>query len=138
VDKATETYDNTQGPCRTARQDRGLRAFLSGAAAEQIVEREYQARGARLLERRWRGQSGEIDMILQDGPAVVFCEVKKARNFDTAMSRLGMAQIQRIHEAAAEYLANVPDGQLAQVRFDLAVVNETGQSEIHENAFGHF
>ncbi len=130
--------DTPQGACTTSRQDRGRRAFLSGAAAEQIVERLYQARGIEILENRWRGQSGEIDMILQDGPAVVFCEVKKARDFDTAMSRLGMPQIQRIHGAAAEYLATVPDGQLAQVRFDLAVVNDTGQSEIHENAFGHF
>lgn len=128
----------TQGACATARQDRGRQAFLSGAAAEQIVERLYQARGIQILENRWRGQSGEIDMILQDGPAVVFCEVKKARDFDTAMSRLRISQIQRIHGAAAEYLATVPEGQLAQVRFDLAVVDETGQSEIHENAFGHF
>lgn len=134
----SEIAENTQSPCRTARQDRGRRAFLSGAAAERIVERQYQARGVQLLETRWRGQSGEIDMILQDGPAVVFCEVKKARDFDTAMSRLRLPQIQRIHGAAAEYLANVPDGQLAQVRFDLAVVDETGQSEIHDNAFGHF
>lgn len=127
-----------QGICQTARQDRGRRAFLSGAAAEHIVERLYQARGVHVLESRWRGQSGEIDMILQDGPEVVFCEVKKARDFDTAMSRLRMPQIQRIHGAAAEYLATVPDGQLAQVRFDLAIVDATGQAQIHENAFGHF
>ena len=129
---------HAQGVCKTARRERGKRAYLSGMAAEKIVAGAYDARGADLLEMRWRGRSGEIDMILQDGAEIVFCEVKKARDFDTAMARLRPTQIQRIHGAAAEYLANVPAGQLAEVRFDLAVVDETGRAEIIENAFGHF
>ena len=133
-----KTTKTVQTPHAIARQDRGRRAFLSGAAAEHIIERIYQARGAQVLETRWRGQGGEIDMIFQDGPEVVFCEVKKARDFDTALSRLRPQQIQRIHDAAAEYLATVPDGQLAQVRFDLAIVDATGHAQIPENAFGHF
>lgn len=120
------------------RRARGQRAYLSGAAAEEIVARAYDRRGTDLLETRWRGRAGEIDMILQDGSEIVFCEVKKARCFDTAMARLRPAQMQRIHRAASEYLAHVPQGQLAEVRFDLAVVDETGRSEIMENAFGHF
>jgi len=133
-----KTIETMQTQHAIARQDRGRRAFLSGAAAEHIIERIYQARGAQVLESRWRGQGGEVDMILQDGLEVVFCEVKKARDFDTALSRLRPQQIQRIHDAAAEYLATVPNGQLAQVRFDLAIVDATGYAQIHENAFGHF
>ena len=120
------------------RRARGKTAYFSGLAAEQTVERAYRDIGAKVLETRWRGQGGEIDMILQQGNEIVFCEVKKAQSFDEAISRLRPAQMQRIHASASEYLVNVPAGQLTEVRFDLAVVDETGRAEILRNAFSHF
>jgi len=121
-----------------ARQNRGLRSWLAGAAAEKIVALAYDRRGIDLLETRWRGLGGEIDLILRDGPEIVFCEVKAARSTQEAIQRLRPAQMRRIHAAAAEYLGLVPEGQLAQVRFDLAVVDGMGRADIIENAFGHF
>mgnify|MGYP003133815594 FL=1 len=123
---------------RRQRADRGLRAWQSGMAAERSVAACYDRRGADLLETRWRGEGGEIDLILREGAVIVFCEVKAARSFDAAIARLRPAQVRRIHAAAAEYLGNVPAGQLAEVRFDLAVVDQRGATEIIENAFGHF
>lgn len=121
-----------------ARRDRGRRAWQAGVAAERAVATCYDRRGADLLETRWRGKSGEIDLILRDGAEIVFCEVKAARTADEAIARLRPAQMRRIHRAASEYLAHVPEGQLALVRFDLAVVDGSGQPQIIENAFGHF
>jgi putative endonuclease len=129
--------DENNGPV-TSRRRRGKAAYLSGVAAEDIVAKAYRLLGARLLESRWRGQAGEIDMILRHDHEIVFCEVKKARSFDAAIARLRPDQMQRIHVAASEYLAQVPTGQLTEVRFDLAVVDETGQAKIFQNAFGHF
>lgn len=123
---------------RRQRADRGLRAWQSGMAAERSVAACYDRRGADLLETRWRGEGGEIDLILREGAVIVFCEVKAARSFDAAIARLRPAQVRRIHAAAAEYLGHVPAGQLAEVRFDLAVVDQRGATEIIENAFGHF
>lgn len=121
-----------------AKRRRGKRAYLSGLGGEEAVAREYDRRGADLLETRWRGQAGEIDLIfLQDG-VYVFCEVKKARCFDAAADRLRPDQMQRIHVAASEYLVNTPDGQLSEVRFDLALVDGRGQVEIRDGAFSHF
>lgn len=100
--------------------------------------RSYAAQGALLLENRWRGESGEIDLILRAQGSYVFCEVKRAATFDLAMQRLGVAQMQRIHLAASEYLGQTPEGQLAPVRFDLAVVDGAGALRILQNAFGHF
>ena len=94
-------------------------------------------RGFDLLESRWRGQSGEIDLIFSDAGVLVFVEVKKARNFDAAAQQLRPAQAQRIHLAACEYLANAPDGQLSDMRFDLALVNAGGDIDIREGAFSH-
>jgi putative endonuclease len=121
-----------------ARGDAGLRAYLSGESAEAGVVRAYQERNAVVLEQRWRGEGGEIDLIVREGDTFVFIEVKKARSFDQAISRLRPAQMLRIHAAASEYLAFAPEGQLSNVRFDLAAVDGAGQIRIIENAFGHF
>lgn len=117
---------------------RGSRAYHKGAAAEKSVARTYDRRGADLLETRWRGAGGEIDLIFLEGGVHVFCEVKAGASVEVAMARLRPAQMQRIHIAAAEYLGQTPAGQLSEVRFDLAVVDEQGVVTVLENAFGHF
>jgi len=120
------------------RQDRGRRAYLSGRDAEAGVIRVYAAQGVLLLKTRWRGQSGEIDLILRAADTFVFCEVKKAATFDLAMQRLSTRQMQRVCSAASEYLGFTLEGQLAPVRFDLAIVDGAGAVRILQNAFGHF
>ena len=120
-----------------ARRDRGRRAYLTGEAAEKSVVRVYKGRGAELLETRWRGQSGEIDLIFLCNGVYVFCEVKAAPTIEAAVLRLRPVQIRRIHLAASEYLGRTPAGQLSEVRFDLAACEASGRVEITENAFGH-
>ncbi len=125
-------------PLRPTRQGRGLRAYLSGASAESAVARHCMRQGYDLLAEPWQGRGGEIDLILKDGEIFVFCEVKKARSFESALNSLREAQMQRIHAAASEYLEHTPKGQLSDVRFDLALVNVAGEIRIVENAFSHF
>lgn len=120
------------------RRRRGRRSYLSGLSAEQAVARAYRARGAKLLETRWRGRGGEIDLIFDEGGVIVFCEVKQARSFDEAMTRLRPAQMRRIHATGSEYLEFAPQGQLSQVRFDLAVVDAQGRVDVREGLFSHF
>jgi putative endonuclease len=119
-----------------ARRDRGLCAHYAGLAAEDCVARDYARRGAGIAHRRWRGRSGEIDLVARDGAAVVFVEVKKARSFEAAALRLGARQIARLCSAAAEFLGGEPAGQLTECRFDLALVDGQGGVRIVENAFG--
>lgn len=114
---------------------RGKRADLSGRAAEASVERHYARSGCPVADRRWRGESGEIDLVTQEGDGLVFVEVKKARSFAEAAERLSCRQIERIVGAASEYLAKMPLGQLTPVRFDLAVVDGAGRVQVLENAF---
>ncbi|CUX80326.1 MAG: putative endonuclease [Roseibaca calidilacus] len=110
------------------------RNHYAGLAAEDSVLRDYTARGYRLLERRYRGRGGEIDLVLGLGDEVIFVEVKKSRSFDAARARLGQRQIARVFAAAAEFLGGQPNGQLTQTRFDLALVNTQGDVAIMENA----
>ena len=117
-----------------ARQARGLNAHLAGDAAERSVERIYLDRGYHLAARRWRGKAGEIDLIFRDADGCVFVEVKKSRSFDHAALRISAAQTQRIFDAASEFVANEPTGQLTNMRFDAALVNGTSEIQILENA----
>lgn len=125
-------------PVLSRRQARGLQAWLSGQAAEDSVARHYEARGVRVLARRWRGESGEIDLVLRAPDTYVFCEVKRAASFDAALARLRRGQLERIYHAASEYIGLTPEGQLAPVRFDVAAVDGTGAVHMVEAAFGHF
>ena len=124
--------------CNRARQEAGKRADLSGRAAEERVSATYERLGFDLIESRWRGQGGEIDLIFNQGDLLVFTEVKKARDVDAAIRSLRPAQMRRIHLAASEYLGQTQNGQLSDVRFDLAMMDGAGQVQIMESAFSHF
>ena len=116
----------------------GSVGYHAGLVAEDIVAQDYLRRDNAIAARRWRGKSGEIDLIARDGETVVFVEVKKSRSFALASGRLGRQQMDRICASASEFLAGEPKGQLTDVRFDLAMVNGSGAIQIIENAFMEF
>ena len=126
-------------PARTdARHLRGRTACLSGAAAEECVARDYERRGFTVARRRWRGGGGEIDLILRDGDALVFVEVKQSRSFERAAERLSPAQMRRICRSAEVFLGSEPTGSLTEMRFDVALMDGRGEIRVIENAFGQF
>jgi putative endonuclease len=47
-----------------------------GAYGESLAARLLTEEGMVLLDRNWRGESGEIDLVLRDGRVLVVCEVK--------------------------------------------------------------
>ncbi len=114
----------------------GKTAYHAGLSAEEIVALDYARRGRPVTHRRWRGDSGEIDLIAREGDCVVFIEVKKSSNFDRAATHLNRRQMDRLCVAATEFLAGEPRGQLTDMRFDLALVDGHGAMRIIENAFG--
>lgn len=118
-----------------ALQHRGRRNHLSGLAAEAAVERVCRDAGLELLDRRWRGQAGEIDLVFLDPDGtVVFVEVKASRDFDRAMALITPKQVARLHAAGEEYVGLRPQGQLTNRRFDAALVDGQGRVQIVENA----
>lgn len=117
---------------------RGQMAYHSGLAAEAIVERHYVSRGLTVLERRWRGPAGEIDLIFADGDAVVFVEVKAAKTFDQAAERVTLRQANRIAISAMVFLDTRPMGSLTDMRMDVALVDRTGAVDIRENAIADY
>ena len=75
-------------------------------------------------------------MILRDGEAVVFVEVKKSETHDIAAQRISRRQMDRICQAALLYTDRLPTGGLTELRFDAALVDADGRVQIVENAFG--
>lgn len=120
------------------RQQTGLNNYHAGASAEAQVASDYRRRGHRLSAMRWRGASGEIDLVFENGTEIIFVEVKRARSFSDAARRISRRQQQRICAAAEEYLGTLPDGLLTPMRVDAAFVNARGEMQILENAIGAF
>lgn len=128
-------------PCKRnpvdPRHHRGKTAFEAGQAAEYRIAQDYEQRGYAIAHRRWRGKGGEIDLIMRDGDSLIFIEVKQSRDFARAAESLSARQMQRIYRSAEEFLAGEPAGSLTDVRFDVALVDGQGHTQIIENAFGH-
>ncbi len=112
-------------------------AQASGKLAETLVAAYLQARGLRLLERNYRCRLGEIDLILADGPVLVFVEVRLRRNpgYGGAAASITAAKRQRILRAARHYLSGKPE---PTCRFDVVLLDSLAQDRIEwiKNAFG--
>jgi putative endonuclease len=96
-----------------------------GAAAEDRAAEFLRAQGLRLLERNFRCRLGEIDLIMQDGPELVFVEVRSRSHPDygSAVETIGPRKRQRVVRAAALYLQRHPAAARANCRFDVVAMD---------------
>lgn len=95
----------------------------------------YVARGWDVVDRNWRGDGGEIDLVLRRDGVVVFCEVKtrSGTRYGTAAEAVDHRKQRRIRRLAVQWLRHrcEPAGEL---RFDVACV-QNGRVEVLEGAF---
>ncbi len=115
--------------------DRGYRkkrkAYLWGQGAEWLSVLLLTVKGYRILARRFKCKSGEIDLIAQKGNLICFVEVKARQSSEDAMNALSWHQQQRIIKAAEWYLVkNIygksDNSQGVACRFDLMAVEPWG------------
>jgi putative endonuclease len=99
--------------------------LLRGRSAEEQARRHLEQRGMRLLESNYRCKLGEIDLIMQDGEALVFVEVRyrKSDLFGSALESVTAEKQGRLLATANHYLQR--NRASAPCRFD--VVGITGQ-----------
>jgi len=115
-------------PSRT----RTLGAFGEAYAARHLVES-----GMVLLDRNWRCELGEIDLVLRDGDTLVFCEVKtrSSARYGTPLESVTARKAARLRRLAARWLA---DHQVRprDVRLDLVgvLVPRTGSPTLEHAA----
>ena len=114
------------------------RAAQSGGELAEALAADYlQQRGLKLIERNYSCRLGEIDLILADGPALVFVEVRLRRNRDYggAAASVTAAKRKRIVRAARHYLAGKAE---RPCRFDVISLDalSAGRIEWIKDAFG--
>ena len=88
-----------------------------------------------ILQQRYRGRAGEIDLVVRDADELVFVEVKKSKTHAQAAQRLSRRQMDRICRTALKYVGSEPMGLLTPMRFALAFVDQYGAIDLIENAF---
>jgi putative endonuclease len=112
-------------------------AQASGRRAEALSADYLQARGLRLIARNYSCRLGEIDLILADGPTLVFAEVRlrRSRQFGGAAASISASKRQRILLAARHYLSGGPE---RPCRFDVVLLDalEPERIEWIKDAFG--
>jgi len=95
-----------------------------GLAAEQLALNYLQDRGLQLVEKNFCCKGGELDLVMREGDALVFVEVRgrSGSRFGSAEESVTLTKQQRVRRAAALYLLRHPDLAELPCRFDVVAV----------------
>ena len=97
-------------------------ANLRGHVAEHVALWFLRAKGYRLLARRYKSASGEIDLVMRRGKTTAFIEVKARATIDDAVTAVTPYQSRRIAAAAAHWMSREPKAAAGFCRFDIVAV----------------
>ncbi len=108
------------GPNHASDPRRGLGRLGEGLAAEHLERAGYA-----ILERNYRCARGELDLVVADRRALVFCEVKTRvaggrRGLGDPLDSIGVAKRRRLRLLAREWLRENAGGHPRRpvLRFD--------------------
>lgn len=108
-----------------------------GAQAEQWAAQHLLQHGMKLIAQNYRGRFGEIDLIMQDGVALVFIEVRlrRSQSFGGAAASIDTRKQQRIIRTAQQYLTSL--ARTPPCRFDVVLMDDAQGQNVQwlKNAF---
>jgi putative endonuclease len=110
-----------------------------GRNGEDATVRTYEHRGYRVVARNWRCPLGELDLVVQRGGVLVFCEVKSRTGaaFGGGYEAVTWSKRRKLRQLAEVFLQSYRPLD-ARVRFDVASVwlgPRGADVEIFEDAF---
>ncbi len=109
-------------------RNNSLGSFGERVAAQRLVEQ-----GMVLVERNWRCELGEVDLVLRDGDVLVFCEVKTRSSaaYGHPLEAVTPAKGARLRRLAARWLEE-HEVRPRHVRIDLVgvLLAERGAAEV--------
>ena len=78
-----------------------------GRYGEDLAARHLSEAGMEVLDRNWRCEIGEIDVVARDGPALVICEVKTRRGvgYGSPPEAVTFRKVRRLRRLAACWMA---------------------------------
>jgi len=108
---------------------------LLGQTAEARAEAFLKTHGLTLVARNWRCRFGEIDLVMQDGPTLVFVEVRlrSRSDFGGAAASVTPAKQKKLLTAARQYLGTLKT--LPPCRFDVVALSGDAPPDWIKNAF---
>ena len=91
-----------------------------GAWGEEVAARHLVEQGMVILDRNWRCELGELDLVARDGGALVACEVKTRRGdgFGSPAEAVTWRKSARLRRLAMRWLDEHPVSPL-EVRIDV-------------------
>jgi putative endonuclease len=112
-----------------------------GRWGEEVAAVHLEGMGYELVERNWRSEYGEIDLVTRHGDVWIFVEVKARRTgaFGTPEEAVTAAKQRRLLEAAQAYLAEHDLDEVAW-RIDVVAITVAGRGtsrpivEVYQNA----
>ena len=96
----------------------------SGALGETFAAKQLERDGFTILERNYHSRYGEIDIIAEGAPYILFVEVKTRRRSPlvSPMEAVTFSKQEKLRKTALCYLQEHPEAQALQPRFDVAAV----------------
>ncbi|MEO1252360.1 MAG: YraN family protein [Pseudomonadota bacterium] len=110
----------------TARQrrqtDARRRHESAGRRAEWIAAAYLALKGYRILHRRFRAPTGEVDIIAKRGGVLAMIEVKKRARIEDAIAAVPYRGRRRIERAADAFVARHPGLAECALRYDIVAI----------------
>jgi putative endonuclease len=103
-----------------------------GKAGEDLAAQYLEHSGLKILERNFRFERGEIDLIAEEGEELVFIEVKarQSNTFGTPEDAVTERKQEQVHTVAEGYLF-IHDIDNRPCRFDIVAIEyRDGTAEI--------
>ena len=111
----------------------------SGRAAEALARNHLERQGLRLLAQNWRCKLGELDLVMLDGPTVVFVEVRYRRHsaWGGAIESVDARKREKLINAASYFLQQQARWANAPCRFDVIAIDAVEPARLNwiKNAF---
>jgi putative endonuclease len=103
-----------------------------GRYGERVAALDLTERGMVLLDRNWRCEAGEIDLVLRDGDILVICEVKTRSSdaFGTPHEAVQPAKLERLKRLGALW-AEAHEVHPEETRIDLVAVHPQRRGAAH-------
>jgi putative endonuclease len=99
------------------------RRLAIGAYGERLAAARLVEQGLVVLDRNWRCDAGEIDLVLRDGDVLVVCEVKTRTSTvcGTPHEAVTREKLDRLGRLASRWMSD-HDVHATDVRIDLVAV----------------
>lgn len=112
---------------------------IIGDYGEEKASQYLIKSGYTIIDRNWKTNEGEIDIIAMKAELIVFCEVKTSPNgtIDMIQKLLGQRKRERIVKTSKCFLLKHRQYNDRYIRYDVIIIDMPGFPDVYhiENAF---